>query len=121
MVQRCTNKNSKDYDDYGGSGIVVCKRWLNSFENFLSDMGEMPEGMTIERKNNNGNYTPANCIWATRRDQVLNRYNTRLISFNGDTFCIREWERRLGLGLGTLWRRLAKGLPISKALTRIEK
>jgi len=72
MIQRCRNKNSKNFHRYGGRGISVCDRWL-SFENFLSDMGEKPDGLSIERINNDGNYEPSNCRWATQYDQTQNR------------------------------------------------
>jgi hypothetical protein len=72
MLSRCTNKNITNYAYYGGRGITVCERWM-SFENFLSDMGERPEGMSIDRKDVNGNYEPSNCQWATRLEQSRNR------------------------------------------------
>lgn len=71
MRQRCLNPANKNYKDYGGRGITVCERW-NSFENFLLDMGEKPEGYSIERKDNNGNYEPDNCEWIPRGDQNKN-------------------------------------------------
>lgn len=73
MVQRCINPNNQKYFRYGGRGIIVCDRWLHSFENFFADMGLKPIGMSIERINNSGNYESKNCIWASSSEQALNR------------------------------------------------
>lgn len=72
----CLNPNNKDFKRYGGRGIKVCDRWLESFWNFVEDMGERPEGMTINRINNDGDYKPLNCEWATQKTQCNNRANS---------------------------------------------
>jgi len=77
MKSRCSNAGVKAYKYYGGRGITVCARWWNSFENFLADMGERPEGLTIDRIDNDGNYEPDNCHWATRQEQRANQRSGR--------------------------------------------
>lgn len=74
--QRTQNESNKDYKYYGARGIKVCDRWLNSFSNFYEDMGKRPEGLTIERIDNDGDYEPSNCIWADRATQSRNRRKT---------------------------------------------
>jgi hypothetical protein len=78
MIARCTNPNHPAYKDYGGRGITICQAWIRSFEQFLADMGERPHGLTLDRwPNNNGNYEPGNCRWATRSEQSRNRRTQR--------------------------------------------
>ncbi len=73
MIQRCTNPKNKRWQSYGGRGISVCSRWLESFEAFYADMGPRPEGKTLDRRNVNGNYEPDNCRWATDAEQAQNK------------------------------------------------
>lgn len=77
MTKRCRNSKSKAWRIYGGRGITVCERW-RSFENFLADMGERPAGMTLDRRDNDGNYEPANCRWATQAEQCQNKQTSKL-------------------------------------------
>lgn len=97
MKQRCYDVDSNGYENYGGRGIRVCKRWLDGFQNFFDDMGKRPEGMSIERKDNNGNYEPSNCCWATKKTQSNNRRNNIQIMFNGRTQNLKQWCDEFGV------------------------
>ncbi len=116
MRQRCLNPRNAHYTYYGGRGISVCDRWLNSFVSFLEDMGERPEGCSIDRVNNDGNYEKSNCRWATSTQQARNTRQTRLITFDGHTRCLTEWADIIGITNATLRYRL-KHWPIERALT----
>jgi len=117
MIQRCTNPKHKDFQRYSARGITVCARW-RSFENFLADMGERPAGMTLDRKDNDGNYAPGNCRWATRAQQSHNSSRPVLLTHQGKTQNIAAWARELGLKEDTLHMRLHRGWPLERALTR---
>lgn len=101
---RCHNSKSKDFLNYGGRGIYVCNEWLTSFENFLNDMGVRPEGMSIERKDNNKGYSKENCIWATTKDQNKNKRN--VVFFDGK--CQSEWASELGISVQAVAYRMKK-------------
>jgi hypothetical protein len=106
MIQRCTNPNDGEYHNYGARGIKICDRWLTA-KNFLKDMGEKPEGMQIERIDNDGNYEPGNCCWATPKEQARNRRGVKLIiTYRGKTQCLTDWAEELGVHRATLWSRL---------------
>jgi len=117
MFQRCYNPNGTKYADYGGRGITVCDRWLK-FENFYADMGDRPEGMEIDRfPDNDGNYEPGNCRWATRPEQMRNTRANRMITFQGRTQCLTDWANEIGVGCSTICTRLARGWSLERALT----
>ena len=116
MRQRCTNPNNPSWSRYGGRGITVCERWSASFENFLYDMGERPVGCSIERKDNDGPYEPANCVWATRRQQASNRRTSVFITHDGTTLIVAEWARRLGKHRNNIYAALRRGKRGGEAL-----
>lgn len=109
MNHRCNNRTSTDYNRYGGRGIKVCERW-KSFENFLSDMGLRPSPQhSIDRIDNDGDYTPENCRWATRNQQNNNKRNNIRLTLNGVTMSVAEASPILGIRASTLWARLSYG------------
>lgn len=115
MKARCGNPNHGRYADWGGRGIAVCERW-QKFENFLADMGEKPKGLSIERLDNNGNYEPGNCKWASAREQQLNRRVQRY-EVNGESLSISDAAARLGMQWKSVHSRLQVGWPVERAFT----
>jgi hypothetical protein len=110
MVQRCTNPRDKNYYNYGGRGILVCKRWL-SFAGFIKDMGLRPSSKhTLERQNNDKGYCPSNCVWADRAQQNRNSRRNLRITINGETLCITDWATRAGIPLMTFKARYQRGV-----------
>ncbi len=101
MKQRCLNPKNNNYHRYGGREITICERWLK-FENFLADMGMRPEGLTLDRINNDGNYESSNCRWATMRTQSGNRRDNKIIDIDNQEICATEATRRLNIGESSL-------------------
>ena len=101
---------------YTERGIGVAPRWKN-FENFLADMGEPPPGTSLDRIDNDGDYGPGACRWATHAQQMRNTRSTRLISFRGETLCRKDWATRAGISRSTLDYRLERGWSLERALT----
>lgn len=108
MRNRCNNPKTPRYKDYGGRGITICKRW-NKFENFLADMGECPDGMSIDRVNNNKGYSPSNCKWSTTSEQASNTRNT--IKVKGKTLV--QLAKETGISYSTLYDRYCRGAHLS--------
>jgi hypothetical protein len=92
MRSRCSNPSDIEYPRYGARGITVCERWMSSFEAFVADMGERPEGMTLDRVDSNGNYDPQNCRWATPKQQARNKRNNVIITIDGISKTAVEWS-----------------------------
>lgn len=109
MITRCTNPNSDSYKYYGKRGISVCGRW-KTFENFFADMGSRPSlKLTLDRINNDGNYEPENCRWATSKEQRANQripVSQRLFTFNGETNNLTRWAKKLNINYQTLHTRM---------------
>jgi hypothetical protein len=116
MLRRCRDERAPCYGNYGGRGICVCERW-NVFENFLADMGPRPSPQhSIDRINNEGNYEPSNCRWATRAEQANNTRTNRRLTALGRTETMETWARLFSMNSVTLLKRLESGLWTERAL-----
>ena len=116
MKDRCTNPNHISYANYGGRGITVCERWINSFVAFMEDMGPRQSAKhSIDRKNNDGNYEPGNCAWVTKLDQVNNARSNVLITFYGKTMTLTQWCHIAQINPGVVRNRLNSGWSEKKA------
>ncbi len=117
MRYRCSKPSHKAFINYGGRGIRVCERWV-TFANFIEDMGARPHGGLLERSNNNGNYEPSNCRWATRTEQNSNRRNCIYVEFDGERLTLKEASRRAGLVYRAVHKRVVhRGWDVHRALS----
>lgn len=131
MKNRCLNPRHKNYPRYGGRGIAICDRWLGEtgFQNFVDDMGPtFQEGLSIDRRDNNGHYCPDNCRWATREEQCFNRCTTVNLTYEGKTQTLAQWSWELGIPINTLYCRRKRGLtteqifaPVKQRRPRVKK
>lgn len=119
MKNRCYNKNTIHYEDYGGRGISVCKDWMESYESFRdwAICNGYKDGLSIDRINNDRNYEPENCRWIDCVGQANNRRSNRLYTYNGETHNIMEWSKIYGIPYKLLHGRLRSGWDIERALT----
>lgn len=117
MRSRCNNPKDPQYESYGGRGIAICERWL-SFNNFILDVSPRPPGKTLDRKDNDGPYSPENVRWATAAEQACNRRDTVLIEHNGERKSIKEWSDHFGVSYNLLRDRIRKwGYSFEDAVT----
>lgn len=119
MMDRCYREKAKNYSFYGGRGISVCDEWhdIVAFEKWAKESG-FQKGLTLERKNVNGNYCPENCVWATKKQQANNRRNTLVIEHNGERHTVGEWAEIFGMSRSTISNRYYRGLPTEKVLAK---
>lgn len=122
IIQRCTDTKYHGYHKYGGRGISICGRWRQSFEAFLEDIGPRPTPKhSIDRIDNDGNYEPGNCRWATAREQANNRRTNRLLTVDGETWTVAQWAERTGLPDHVIRTRLHRGWTPRRAITTMPR
>lgn len=111
MKDRCYNSNAQEYENYGGRGIKVCDEWLESYESFRdwAMANGYRKGLSIDRIDNNGDYSPDNCRWATMKTQCRNRRSNHLLTINGETHCIAEWGEIANIIPSRISKRLERG------------
>jgi len=120
MHNRCYKSSQASYENYGARGIFVDDAWhgAGGYKRFVEDMGDKPDGATIERINNDGPYSPRNCRWATRSEQSRNKRNNRWITANGETKTLRDWANQLGCNPAAILYRIKSGMAENEAVTK---
>lgn len=116
VKERCSNPNCRQFKHYGGRGITMCERWACSYENFVSDMGRCPDGFSIERINNDGNYEPSNCRWASQKEQCQNTRRCLFFTHNGRTQNLKQWATEFGHNYLKVYYRIKAGWDFCSAL-----
>ena len=116
LIQRCTNPLNPAYGNYGGRGIQVCDKWRD-FPSFYADMGDVPEGMQIDRIDVNGNYEPGNCRWLNKKGQARNKRTTRILTYQGKSQSLADWSEELGINYFVLHSRLRRGWSDERTLS----
>ena len=120
MRGRCYDVKDKSFPSYGGRGIAICDRWKDTFQNFYDDMGEPPSDLhTLDRRDNDGNYEPGNCRWATPEEQANNRSNSVFIEYDGRRQTLTQWAREYGVHPITLAGRLKRGWSVEDSLKTV--
>lgn len=115
---RCNNPSNVNFKNYGGRGIRMCKAWSDDFTIFAADMGKRPSAKySLDRNDNDGDYEPNNCRWATRAEQSRNSRQNRFLTFQNKTYCFTDWANILGMDRSTLRDRFYRGWSIEKAFT----
>lgn len=120
MHNRCYDPQCDSWEDYGGRGITICDRWFNNFRNFYADMGERPEGMEIDRQDNDGNYEPGNCRWATASQNARNKRTTVWVEYAGRTVSLAEAAELSGIHYETLRSRVNRGTVLFQKLRPVD-
>jgi hypothetical protein len=115
MMKRCSYPKDKEFKNYGGRGISICRTW-RSFEGFHVAMGDRPEGTTLDRIDRDGHYVIENCRWSTNTEQVRNRSNTRYLEYKGQRLPLAEWSDKLSVSYATLIKRHSYGWSSAKIL-----
>jgi hypothetical protein len=118
MISRCYHSGATSFERYGAVGITVCQRWKEDYLNFLHDMGETPEGLTLERVNGARVYSPETCVWASTKDQALSRRTTIWVEHNGQRLCLKDWAVKLNLPYLKLYKRyVVRGWDFQRSIT----
>jgi hypothetical protein len=118
MLARCYDPNFKQRKDYGGRGVKVCPQWRHDYKQFYADMAPRPEGTLLDRIDNDGDYTPENCRWATHKESQRNRRNTKRVTIQGKIHLVSELTERTGLKWDTIVERAEAGLTYEQVISK---